>query len=252
MAGTRASIHPFIHGTIYSPIPSPLHSVPMLSLFLLSHPNSCLPRLRWLLWFATNQPPSDDYPRGSYLRPDVLGNEKAEVSPFNSIPRCFWWVVVTATTVGYGDMYPTTAGGKIIATITMIAGLLILALPITIVGANFAMEYEEVEEKKRRAAEKAALQALIDANAAAHVAASDGGAAVEAGDAADDDIEAPRKTSSPTPDAAAQMEQKANIFVGARRSPSFFYDLKEVFLREHKDVDADVRAALAEYCHSPL
>lgn len=40
---------------------------------------------------------------------------------FGSIPRCLWWSVITVTTVGYGDTYPVTALGKLIAAITAIS-----------------------------------------------------------------------------------------------------------------------------------
>lgn len=59
------------------------------------------------------------------------------------------------TTVGYGDQYPVSVGGKIIAVLTMFCGLVVLSLPITIIGANFDDEYRELrkrtqEEKERQ------------------------------------------------------------------------------------------------------
>ena len=42
---------------------------------------------------------------------------------FGSIPRCLWWSIITVTTVGYGDTYPVTALGKIIASLTAICGI---------------------------------------------------------------------------------------------------------------------------------
>jgi hypothetical protein len=67
----------------------------------------------------------------------------------SSIPRSFWFVIVTCTTVGYGDMFPTTNTGKVIATCSFVGGMLVLALPITIIGTNFSEEYRVVEEKKQ-------------------------------------------------------------------------------------------------------
>ena len=56
-------------------------------------------------------------------------------------PACFWWVMVTATTVGYGDMSPTTPWGQLVGCATFYFGIMVLALPITIIGANYAEEY---------------------------------------------------------------------------------------------------------------
>jgi ABC-type phosphate transport system permease subunit len=48
---------------------------------------------------------------------------------------------VSSTTVGYGDLFPTSAAGKAMGTVTMVVGILVLALPITIIGTNFVEEY---------------------------------------------------------------------------------------------------------------
>ena len=66
---------------------------------------------------------------------------------FGSIPRCFWWAIVTMTTVGYGDCYPVSTMGKCLAMLTMLLGVLILALPITVVGSNFQKMVEMYEEE---------------------------------------------------------------------------------------------------------
>jgi len=64
---------------------------------------------------------------------------------FVSIPRTFWWCLVTMTTVGYGDGYPVTTGGRVIAVMTMFCGILILALPISVIGSNFARQYDRLQ-----------------------------------------------------------------------------------------------------------
>jgi len=49
-----------------------------------------------------------------------------EISPFTSIPACFWWFFVTATTVGYGDTVPVTTFGKFVGILTMLTGVVSL------------------------------------------------------------------------------------------------------------------------------
>lgn len=53
---------------------------------------------------------------------------------FTSIPRSIYWAAVTTTTVGYGDMTPTTAFGQFFATMVMILGYTIIAIPTGIVS----------------------------------------------------------------------------------------------------------------------
>eukprot|EP00930_Biecheleria_cincta_P045314 TRINITY_DN31246_c0_g1_i1.p1 TRINITY_DN31246_c0_g1~~TRINITY_DN31246_c0_g1_i1.p1 ORF type:complete len:780 (+),score=122.29 TRINITY_DN31246_c0_g1_i1:88-2427(+) len=70
-------------------------------------------------------------------------------SPFESIPACFWWAIVTATTVGYGDIHtPTTVPGKVVAVIAMVWSLCVLALPIGVIGSNFSDVWEEYDREK--------------------------------------------------------------------------------------------------------
>lgn len=66
---------------------------------------------------------------------------------FGTIPRCFWWSFVTMTTVGYGDCYPISVLGKMLAMLTAVLGVLILALPITVVGSNFQKLVEMYDEE---------------------------------------------------------------------------------------------------------
>ena len=82
-----------------------------------------------LLWYAEKGVWSDE--AQAYLRSD------GEPSPFDSIPTTLWWGIVTMTTVGYGDMYPIEVMGKIMAAVTMISGVLVIALPVSVIGANF-------------------------------------------------------------------------------------------------------------------
>lgn len=55
---------------------------------------------------------------------------------FTSIPAAIYWSIVTMTTVGYGDMAPVTVSGKLLASIVMILGYSIIAVPTGIVTAE--------------------------------------------------------------------------------------------------------------------
>jgi voltage-gated potassium channel len=63
---------------------------------------------------------------------------------FGSIPDALWWAVVTLTTTGYGDVVPHTVGGKMIGSVVMVSGILVLALMTGILATGFA------EEERRR------------------------------------------------------------------------------------------------------
>lgn len=69
--------------------------------------------------------------------------EAAMANHFRSIVSTFWWCIATMTTVGYGDVVPQTALGKIIAGLTMIVGILAIALPTGIMATAFSARLEE-------------------------------------------------------------------------------------------------------------
>ena len=64
---------------------------------------------------------------------------------FPSIPASMWWSVVTLTSVGYGDVYPITAMGKLLGGVISVLGLGLVALPTGILASGFA---EEVQHKR--------------------------------------------------------------------------------------------------------
>lgn len=66
-----------------------------------------------------------------------------EGTGFTSIPRSIYWAIVTLTTVGYGDISPTTAVGQAIASVIMILGYAIIAVPTGIVTAEAVSQNSE-------------------------------------------------------------------------------------------------------------
>jgi len=89
----------------------------------------------------------------------------AQPEAFPSIPHSLWFAVTTLTTVGYGDIYPITAGGKFFTFIILMIGLGIIALPVGLISSAFTQARQE--EKQRHAAiAKAKADALHSAREA--------------------------------------------------------------------------------------
>ena len=64
----------------------------------------------------------------------------AQPQNFGSIPTSAWWALETLTTVGYGDVTPITALGKVFGGIVMLFGLCMFALPVAIIATGFSQE----------------------------------------------------------------------------------------------------------------
>eukprot|EP01095_Lingulamoeba_sp_RSL-Kostka_P001493 TRINITY_DN1206_c0_g1_i2.p1 TRINITY_DN1206_c0_g1~~TRINITY_DN1206_c0_g1_i2.p1 ORF type:complete len:346 (+),score=54.52 TRINITY_DN1206_c0_g1_i2:313-1350(+) len=78
-------------------------------------------------------------------------DDPGKISPYQSIPHSIWWCIVTMTTVGYGDTFPITPTGKLVASVTTLVGLLLLAFPVGVLGAKFRDSYiAESEEIMNR------------------------------------------------------------------------------------------------------
>lgn len=77
----------------------------------------------------------------------ALENE-AQPDKFSSIPATLWWGVVTLTTIGYGDVYPITAAGKIIGGVFAVLGIGLFALPAGILASGFTEELRKDKERK--------------------------------------------------------------------------------------------------------
>jgi voltage-gated potassium channel len=74
-----------------------------------------------------------------------LAEHDVQPEKFGSIPASMWWAIVTITTLGYGDVTPVTITGRLIASVTMVMGYVMLGLPVGIVATAFAEEIHRRE-----------------------------------------------------------------------------------------------------------
>ncbi|MEM1137264.1 MAG: ion transporter, partial [Bacteroidota bacterium] len=75
---------------------------------------------------------------------------QAQPEAFSNIGQAFWWAVATLTTVGYGDIYPVTALGKLLSGLIAVLGIGIVALPAGILSSAFMDKINKQKEKKAK------------------------------------------------------------------------------------------------------
>jgi len=74
---------------------------------------------------------------------------EAQPEVFNSIFHSAWWSIVTLTTVGYGDVYPITIGGKIFTFFVLIIGVGVVTVPAGLVATSLS-KAREIQEKEQK------------------------------------------------------------------------------------------------------
>jgi len=62
----------------------------------------------------------------------------AQPDKFSSIPQALWWALTTFTTVGYGDMYPITVGGRLFTSLVLLIGLALVAIPTGLIASSLS------------------------------------------------------------------------------------------------------------------
>lgn len=81
---------------------------------------------------------------------------EAQPEQFRSILHSLWWAVTTLTTVGYGDMYPITGGGKFFTFLVLIVGLGVVAVPTGLIASALTQARDEERAVKASASEGSA------------------------------------------------------------------------------------------------
>lgn len=74
---------------------------------------------------------------------------EAQPKTFSSIPAAMWWAVATLTTIGYGDVYPITVTGKLMASVIAVLGIGMFALPTGILGSGFVEELDQHKKARK-------------------------------------------------------------------------------------------------------
>lgn len=73
---------------------------------------------------------------------------ESQPESFSSISKSLWWGIVTLTTVGYGDVYPVTPLGKILAGMVTLLGIGLIALPSGILASGYTEQISRAKSRK--------------------------------------------------------------------------------------------------------
>ena len=73
---------------------------------------------------------------------------EAQPDAFSSVFNAMWWSVATLTTVGYGDIYPITTGGKIFSTFIVFIGLGLVAVPTGLIASSLTQALNKKSSDK--------------------------------------------------------------------------------------------------------
>jgi voltage-gated potassium channel len=80
----------------------------------------------------------------------LLFEDNAKGSNIHSYPDALWWAIVTVTTVGYGDRYPISAGGRAVAVILMMLGIGLIGVLTATVASVFVKEHTDASKEEYR------------------------------------------------------------------------------------------------------
>ena len=78
----------------------------------------------------------------------LLFEENAKGSNIHNYPDALWWAIVTVTTVGYGDRYPVTGGGRTVAVILMLLGIGLIGTLTATVASVFIKEHTDANKEE--------------------------------------------------------------------------------------------------------
>jgi voltage-gated potassium channel len=77
----------------------------------------------------------------------LLFDENAKGSNIHNYPDALWWAIVTVTTVGYGDRFPVTGGGRAVAVVLMLVGIGLIGVLTATVASLFIKEHTDANRQ---------------------------------------------------------------------------------------------------------
>ena len=89
---------------------------------------------------------------------------EAQPDKFSSVPDSMWWAVVTLTTVGYGDVYPVTLGGRLFTSVVLVCGLGFVAVPTGLLAGALAKAREQENKLEEEEEAREASMAIAEAS----------------------------------------------------------------------------------------